>query len=101
MAEDFLSLDAGEQGDILRTVAVRSGRRHRPRRDFMDNAWEYNGGRSETLGRHRRGDPNGRRGGGADADASDRCRLRRTFAEQLGRVNIADGLADGQSESSS
>ena len=26
MAEDFLSLDAQEQGDILRTVAVRSGR---------------------------------------------------------------------------
>ena len=26
MAEDFLSLDAWEQGDILRTVAARSGR---------------------------------------------------------------------------
>jgi hypothetical protein len=26
MADDFLSLDAQEQGDILRTVAVRSGR---------------------------------------------------------------------------
>ena len=26
MAEDFLSLDSREQGDILRTVAARSGR---------------------------------------------------------------------------